>query len=88
MIPPVRCFTCNGLISSKWYAVHDMIRNGKREADAMHEHNIHRYCCRRMILTSVDLSSIIQSPYLGLDAERENMEFSAFVEKERTVSTD
>mmetsp|Transcript_23886 Transcript_23886/g.26145 ORF Transcript_23886/g.26145 Transcript_23886/m.26145 type:complete len:89 (-) Transcript_23886:87-353(-) len=55
MIIPVRCFTCGKVIGNKydWYL--DLLVNEYSAKDALNELGLTRYCCRRMILTHVDL---------------------------------
>ena len=55
MIIPIRCFTCSKLIADKWEAYLELIKNGKTEAEALDLLGFKRYCCRRMILTHVDI---------------------------------
>ena len=56
MIVPVRCFTCGKVIGNKWQTYTSMIQQGKTEEQALDELGLPRYCCRRMILTHVELS--------------------------------
>ena len=56
MIIPVRCFTCGKVTGNKWNKYLDLIDNEKMPCDqALDELGCKRYCCRRMILTHVDL---------------------------------
>ena len=55
MIIPVRCFTCNKVIGSKWDPYLKLLKNGKKEDEALLILEIERYRCKRMILTHVDL---------------------------------
>ncbi len=82
MIIPVRCFTCNNIISHLWEQFLDEIQKRKiEESDdnlrktrfvnvekleektiegkTLDKLHIHRYCCRRMFLSCVDLSNKI-----------------------------
>ncbi|KAK4535087.1 hypothetical protein CDCA_CDCA03G1112 [Cyanidium caldarium] len=54
MIIPVRCFTCGKVIGNKWEEYLHLLRD-KSEAEALDELGLRRYCCRRMLLTHVDL---------------------------------
>ncbi|TFL04796.1 8 kDa subunit-domain-containing protein [Pterulicium gracile] len=54
MIIPVRCFSCGKVVGDKWNAYVELIID-KNEGEAMDELNLKRYCCRRMVLTHVDL---------------------------------
>uniref|UniRef100_A0A914PXD3 DNA-directed RNA polymerases I, II, and III subunit RPABC5 n=2 Tax=Panagrolaimus TaxID=55784 RepID=A0A914PXD3_9BILA len=55
MIIPVRCFTCGKVIGNKWDAYLSLLQSGYIEGDALDTLNLRRYCCRRMILSHVDL---------------------------------
>lgn len=56
MIIPVRCFTCGKVVGNKWNRYLDLIDKEKVDAkDALDQLGCKRYCCRRMILTHVDL---------------------------------
>ena len=56
MIISIRCFTCGKLIADKWESYINLIKEGKSEAEALDQLGFKRYCCRRMILTHVDIS--------------------------------
>jgi len=51
----VRCFTCGKVIGDKWDAYLALLIEGRTEGEALTELQLHRYCCRRMVLTHVDL---------------------------------
>lgn len=55
MIIPVRCFTCGKVTGNKWQKYLDLIENNGDTAAALDAVGCKRYCCRRMILTHVDL---------------------------------
>lgn len=55
MIIPVRCFTCGKVIGSAWERYLRMLNSGKGAREALDELGLDRYCCRRMILSHVDL---------------------------------
>ena len=55
MIIPVRCFTCGKVIGNKWDAYLALLQADHTEGDALDELGLRRYCCRRMLLTHVDL---------------------------------
>lgn len=58
MIIPIRCFTCNKLIADKWESYQNLIKNGLKEAEALDKLGFKRYCCRRMLLSHVDINRI------------------------------
>jgi DNA-directed RNA polymerases I, II, and III subunit RPABC5 len=55
MIIPVRCFTCGKVIGNKWETYLSLLQMDISEGDALDELGLKRYCCRRMVLTHVDL---------------------------------
>jgi len=55
MLIPVRCFTCGKVIGNKWEVYLSMLSNDIPEAQALDQLGLTRYCCRRMLLTHVDL---------------------------------
>ena len=56
MIIPVRCFTCGKVIGNKWESFLNLVEEGEYdEGQALEKLGLKRYCCRRMLLTHVDL---------------------------------
>ncbi|BFZ58781.1 DNA-directed RNA Polymerase II subunit L [Savitreella phatthalungensis] len=55
MIIPVRCFSCGKVVGDKWDAYLKLLEDGMEEGAALSELGLRRYCCRRMVLTHVDL---------------------------------
>ncbi|PCH34947.1 hypothetical protein WOLCODRAFT_91339 [Wolfiporia cocos MD-104 SS10] len=55
MIIPVRCFSCGKVIGDKWNDYLEMLSKDIPEGDALDQLQLRRYCCRRMVLTHVDL---------------------------------
>ncbi len=55
MIIPVRCFTCGKVIGQLYEKYSQLTDKGVSPSDALEELKIHRYCCRRIMLTSVPL---------------------------------
>ena len=54
MLVPVRCFTCGNLIADKFEEFETRIKSGEEPAKVLSSIGIKRYCCRRMLLTSVE----------------------------------
>ncbi|KIM73085.1 hypothetical protein PILCRDRAFT_15531 [Piloderma croceum F 1598] len=54
-IIPVRCFSCGKVIGDKWNAYLALLSEDTSEGDALDALELKRYCCRRMVLTHVDL---------------------------------
>lgn len=55
MIIPVRCFTCGKVIGNKWDTYLDLLQADYTEGEALDALSLTRYCCRRMLMTHVDL---------------------------------
>lgn len=55
MIIPVRCFTCGKLIADKWEPYVKMKREGKPTKEIWTELGIERFCCKRMMVSHVNL---------------------------------
>lgn len=55
MIIPVRCFSCGKVVADLWERYVKMLDEGTAEGDAMDVLGCRRYCCRRMLMTHVDL---------------------------------
>ncbi|KAF2191083.1 DNA-directed RNA polymerases I, II, and III subunit RPABC5, partial [Zopfia rhizophila CBS 207.26] len=55
MIIPVRCFSCGKVIADLWERYLKLIDNDVADGDAMDQLELRRYCCRRMVMTHVDL---------------------------------
>jgi len=55
MIIPVRCFTCGSLLGDKWEEFKRRVTSGEDPAKVLDDMGIIRYCCRRTILSHVDL---------------------------------
>ncbi|KAI9638497.1 DNA-directed RNA polymerases i, ii, and iii 8.3 kda polypeptide, partial [Dioszegia hungarica] len=54
-IIPVRCFSCGKVIGNLWEAWLELLASGVDEGAPKLTAARKRYCCRRMILTHVDL---------------------------------
>lgn len=54
MIIPVRCFTCGKIIGNK-YDIYQEYLQTMTAFEAMNKLGLDRFCCRRMILTHVEL---------------------------------
>ncbi|KAF1352558.1 DNA-directed RNA polymerase N/8 kDa subunit superfamily protein [Delphinella strobiligena] len=55
MIIPIRCFSCGKVVADLWERYLKLLDSGMQDGQAMDELGLHRYCCRRMLMTHVDL---------------------------------
>jgi len=75
---PVRCFTCGNLIADKHEDYQNRVKAGEEPGKVLDSLGIKRYCCRRMMLTSVETMQqiipfyeAIQRRYLEVQSELE-----------------
>ena len=54
MLVPVRCFTCGKLIADKYSDYQNRIKTGEDPKKVLDDLGMERYCCRRMLLTTVE----------------------------------
>lgn len=52
---PVRCFTCNKVLGHLWKRYSDQKKAGIPEEIILNNLGLKRYCCRRMLITHIDL---------------------------------
>jgi DNA-directed RNA polymerase subunit N len=54
MLVPVRCFTCGNLIADKFDEFQNKVKAGEEPKKILDSLGMERYCCRRMLLTTVE----------------------------------
>ena len=55
MIIPIRCFTCGKVVADKFEQFKAEIQRGEDPADVLDKLGLTRYCCRRMLLSHIDI---------------------------------
>ncbi|MBS7652915.1 DNA-directed RNA polymerase subunit N [Candidatus Bathyarchaeota archaeon] len=65
MIIPVRCFSCGKVIGDKWEQFARRVSMGEAPGAVLDDLGITRYCCRRMLLSHVELIDEILRFYMG-----------------------
>jgi DNA-directed RNA polymerase subunit N (RpoN/RPB10) len=55
MIIPVRCFTCGKVIGDVWEEFARRVKAGEQSGEVLDSLGVKRYCCRRMILSHVEI---------------------------------
>jgi len=55
MIIPIRCFTCGKVVADKYEQFKREVRQGEDPAVVLDRLGLNRYCCRRMLLSHVDV---------------------------------
>ncbi|MEM3008071.1 MAG: DNA-directed RNA polymerase subunit N [Candidatus Nitrosotenuis sp.] len=78
MLIPVRCFTCGNLIADRYEEYQNRIKSGEEPSKVLDSLGLKRYCCRRMMMTSVEtiqqiipFYEAIQRRYLEVQSELE-----------------
>ena len=56
MIIPVRCYSCGKVIGNLYETYRSLLDKDYTEAEALDVLGLERYCCRRMILSHIDLA--------------------------------
>lgn len=51
---PIRCFSCGKPLADKYEKFEKRVEEGEDPKEVLDDMGIERYCCRRMILTSID----------------------------------
>lgn len=60
MLVPIRCFSCNKVIGDKYENWLKEINNkDKSNKEILDDLGLERYCCRRHMISTVDLMEII-----------------------------
>ena len=54
VLVPVRCFSCGKLIADKFDDFQSGVKSGKEPEKVLDGVGLERYCCRRMLLTTVE----------------------------------
>ncbi len=56
MMIPVRCFSCGQVVADKWEESDKRVnKNGEDAGKVLDDLGVKRYCCRRMLVSHVDL---------------------------------
>lgn len=55
MIIPVRCYSCGKVVGNLYEPYKALLDRDYTEAEALQALRLDRYCCRRMILSHIDL---------------------------------
>jgi DNA-directed RNA polymerase subunit N len=75
MIIPVRCFTCGKLIADKWEDFDRRVKAGEDPKKVLDSLGVTRYCCRRMILSHIEISDSILRFYAAKGKMNNNQQF-------------
>ena len=78
MIIPVRCFSCGAVVADKLETLESRTSNGESPADILDDLGVKRYCCRRMLLTTVETIQQVIPFYEAI--QRRNLEVQSELE--------
>ncbi len=70
MIIPIRCFSCGKVVADKWEPFARRVSGGEQAGDVLDDLGVTKYCCRRMLLSHVELIDEILKFY----EEKESIE--------------
>ena len=70
IIIPVRCFTCGKLIGDKWEEFAQRVKEGADAGKVLDSLGVRRYCCRRMLLSHVDIIDQVLKFYVEAGRKR------------------
>ena len=60
MLVPIRCFSCNKVIADKYEEwLKELNKKNKDNKEILDDLGLERYCCRRHMISTVDLMEII-----------------------------
>ena len=88
MLPP-RCFTCNNFLGHKWEAFTNRKDGRQAYKELLDELDLRRICCRRMLLTHVDITEDV-AMYSSVTTVMDESKtiFDLYVKRNRTVKCD
>ncbi len=55
---PVRCFTCGSVLAHLYPQYKEMTQE-KTPEESLDSLGVHRYCCRRMFISHVDIVNVV-----------------------------
>nr|CAJ43708.1 RNA polymerase I subunit 1RPB10 [Trypanosoma brucei brucei] len=56
MLIPVRCYSCGKVVGHLYELYQELLNQDHTEAEALNALRLSRMCCRRMILSHIDLA--------------------------------
>lgn len=62
---PIRCFTCGKLVGNKWEEFDKRVKDGENPEKVLDELGLERYCCRRMLISHVNVIDDIKKYLKG-----------------------
>ena len=74
MLIPVRCFTCGNMVADRFDDYQNKIKAGEDPEKVLDSLGIERYCCRRMLLTSVETIQQVIPFYEAIQKRKEEVQ--------------
>tara|TARA_B110000263_G_scaffold18617_1_gene14814 strand:+ start:243 stop:479 length:237 start_codon:yes stop_codon:yes gene_type:complete len=74
VLVPVRCFTCGKLVADKYSDYQNKIKTGEEPKKVLDELGMDRYCCRRMLLTTVETIQQVIPFYEAMDKRNQEVQ--------------
>lgn len=75
MIIPVRCFTCGKVIGDIWEEFATRVKAGESAGGVLDSLGIKRYCCRRMLLSHVEIVDEVLRFYEEAEKRKEMRQY-------------
>jgi DNA-directed RNA polymerase subunit N len=75
LIIPVRCFTCGKLVGDKWEEFARRVKAGEDAGEVLDNLGVKRYCCRRMLLSHVEIFDEVLRFYEEAEKRKEQRNF-------------
>jgi len=75
MIIPVRCFTCGKVVADVWEEFARRVKAGEDAGEVLDSLGIKRYCCRRMLLSHVEIIDEILRFYEEAEKRKEMRQY-------------
>ena len=76
MLIPVRCFTCGTMIADRFDEYQNRLQQltTKSPEDVLDELGVERYCCRRMLITTVETIQQVIPFYEAMHRRKKEIE--------------
>ena len=74
MLIPVRCFTCGNMVADKYDDYQTKLKAGEDPEKVLDSVGVERYCCRRMLLTSVETIQQVIPFYEAIQKRKEEVQ--------------
>jgi len=74
MLIPVRCFTCGNMVADKYDDYQNKLKAGEDPEKVLDSVGVERYCCRRMLLTSVETIQQVIPFYEAIQKRKEEVQ--------------